>query len=135
MTKTCRPPGGVVALAVGFFALLLATSFHPEYGHYADEFNYIGCAKRPALGYVDHPPLAPLILAVNRLVLGDSLPALRILPALCGAFTILLAAWMASKLGGGVFAQMLAALCVVTAPLYLGVLAGEGFGCNRTELS
>jgi hypothetical protein len=106
-------------LALLFFALLFLTSFHPDYGHYADEFNYIACAERPDLGYVDHPPLAPLILAINRAVLGDSLPALRLLPALCGALTVLLAAWMARRLGGAAFAQLLAAVCVTTAPLYM----------------
>jgi hypothetical protein len=105
-------------IAAAFFGVLLATSFHPDYGHYADEFNYIACARRPALGYVDHPPLAPWVLAANRFVLGDSLPALRVLPALCGALAVLLAAWTARRLGGGALAQMLAALCVTTAPLY-----------------
>jgi hypothetical protein len=120
----------VGALAAGFFSLLLFSSLRPEYGHYGDEFNYIGCAKRPALGYVDHPPLAPLILAINRSLLGDSLPALRILPALCGAVTVLLAAAMATMLGGRAFARFLAALCVVAAPLYLvmfSIFSTNGF--------
>jgi dolichyl-phosphate-mannose--protein O-mannosyl transferase len=45
---------------------------------------------------------------------------LRFLPALCATVTVLLAAWIAARLGGGLFARSLAALCVVTAPLYLG---------------
>jgi hypothetical protein len=125
--ESSSPTASIIATA--FFVLLFSTSFHPDYGHYADEFNYIACAKRPDLGYVDHPPLAPLLLAVNRAVLGDSLPALRILPALCGALSVLLAAWMARRLGGGGGAQMLAALCMTTAPLYLSFFSIFSTNC------
>ena len=37
---------------------------------------------RPALGYVDHPPLAPLVLAAVQHLFGGSLLALRLVPAL-----------------------------------------------------
>lgn len=139
VTRTPEPeerfPGTLVlTLATLFFVLELLTSFHSAYGHYSDEFNYIACAKRLSLGYVDHPPLAPFILAVNRALLGDSLPALRFLPALCAAVTVLLAAWVAARLGGGVFARSIAALCVVTAPLYLGFFSLFSTNCFETVL-
>ena len=37
--------------------LLLLPSLSPHYGFYSDELYYLACARRPAFGYVDHPPL------------------------------------------------------------------------------
>lgn len=82
-----------------------------------------------AFGYVDHPPLAPVVLALDRWLLGDSLPAIRLLPALCGAATALAAAWMAQRLGAAGFGQILAALCVCVAPVYLGVFSIFSTNC------
>ncbi len=38
-------------------------------------------------GYVDHPPFSIFLLMLNRMVFGDSLFAIRLLPAIAGAFT------------------------------------------------
>ena len=56
--------------------------------------------------------------------LGDSLPAIRILPAVAGAIEVWLAARMARELGGGIAAQILTALAVFAAP---GLLAMDSF--------
>src|SRR5262249_49899390 len=70
-------------------------------------------------GYVDHPPLAPLLARLSRAALGDSLYALRLLPALASAAKVLLAGWIARELGGRRFAQVFAAFCILIAPIYL----------------
>jgi hypothetical protein len=129
------PLGWPVFAFAGLFAfLLLLTSNHPAYGYFVDELGYLACAKRLAFGYVDHPPLAPMVLAINRSLLGDSLPAMRLLPALCGAGTVLSAAWMAQRLGAARFAQLLAALCVSVAPVYLGVFSIFSTNCFEVLL-
>ena len=89
------------------------------YGYFRDEFYYLVCAERLAFGYVDLPPLAPFLLSVNRRLVGDSIFALRLLPAVAGAGTVLLAGLMARRLRGGRFAQALAALAVTIAPVHL----------------
>jgi 4-amino-4-deoxy-L-arabinose transferase-like glycosyltransferase len=119
----------VIAFAGLFGCTLLLTSLHPAYGYFVDELGYLACAERLAFGYVDHPPLAPTLLAVNRSLLGDSLPAMRWLPALCGAGTALASAWMARRLGAARFGQLLAALCVSVAPVYLGVFSIFSTNC------
>ena len=118
-----------LGLAALFFVLELLTSFHSAYGYFIDELYYIACAKRLAFGYVDHPPLAPASLALNRALLGDSLPALRFLPALCGGCSVLLAARMVWQLGGRAFAQILASLCVMMAPVFLAVFGIFSTNC------
>ena len=55
------------------------------YGWFRDEFYYIACSERLDLGYVDHPPLSIILLWGWRQLLGDSIYAIRLLPAIAGA--------------------------------------------------
>jgi dolichyl-phosphate-mannose--protein O-mannosyl transferase len=50
------------------------------------------------------------------MLLGDSLFAIRLLPALAGAGLVVLTAMIARELGGGRFAQALAGLAVIVTP-------------------
>ncbi len=109
-----------IPFLLALFQLALQMAFHGSYGYFRDELYYIACSDHLAFGYVDHPPLSIAILWVNRLILGDSLHALRFLPSLIDASVVLLAALMARKLGGSKFAQGLAALSVVAAHGLIG---------------
>jgi hypothetical protein len=99
--------------------LLLHFLTNGRYGYFRDEFYYIACGEHLDFGYVDHPPLIAVIARITRGLLGDSLFAIRFFPAVAGALTVLLTGWMARELGGGRFAQVLAALAVMIAPVYL----------------
>jgi len=92
-----------------------------QYGYFRDELYYIACSKRLAWGYVDQPPLSIALLALNRALVGDSLLALRWLPAMAGAGTVLITGLLVRALGGGRFAQVLACLCAVLVPIWLVV--------------
>jgi dolichyl-phosphate-mannose-protein mannosyltransferase len=107
----------VYGLAVG--AVCLHLLFAGRYGYFRDELYYAACGQHLAWGYVDHPPLAPLLARLSRAVLGDSLYALRFLPALASAAKVLLAGWIARELGGRRFAQFFASFCALIAPIYL----------------
>ena len=107
----------VAALAIAKLAgqLLLAG----RYGYFGDEFYYAACGEHLAWGYIDHPPLVAGLMYLTRHLLGDSLIAIRFVPALAGALVVWLAGRMARELGGGVYAQALAAVAVIAAPIYL----------------
>jgi len=90
-----------------------------HYGYFVDELYYMACSDHLDWGYVDQPPLIALLTKIARLLLGDSLPAIRLLPALAGAGTVLLTGLIARELGGGRFAQGIAALAVLVAPGFL----------------
>lgn len=102
------------------------------YGIFRDELYYLACADRPAWGYVDHPPLSVAVLAVNRAIFGDSVLALRWLPAVCAAGVVLLAASLATAFGGGVVARRLAALAAASAPIYLAIF--DFYSMNAIEV-
>lgn len=97
---------GYIALANLIFHLMAIKG----YGIFRDELYYIACSDHLAFGYVDQPPLSIFILKGVRLLLGDSLIALRILPVLAGTVFVYLTGWIARELGGKKFAMVLAAI-------------------------
>ena len=116
-----RTLAGDTTLLLGFslFVVLLQLLVSGRYGYFRDEFYYFACGEHLAWGYVDQPPFVALMAAMTRGLLGDSLLAVRLLPALCNGLIIFLTGLIARELGGGRFAQGLAALAVLIAPVYL----------------
>ena len=113
-------PADGALLALALAKLLLHFTAITKYGWFRDELYYLVCAQHPAAGYVDQPPLSIWILGVVRALFGDSLIAIRLLPALAGAATVFITGRIARELGGGHFAQALAALAALIAPVFLG---------------
>jgi hypothetical protein len=110
----------VTTFALAKLLIHLLTNAFGGYGIFRDEFYYLACAHRLDLGYVDQPPLSIYILAFNGLLFGDSLFALRLLPAIAGALTVFVVGLMARRLGGGTFAAGLACLAAIVSPISLG---------------
>jgi len=65
---------------------------------------------------VDMPPLTAVQAFVARALFGDSMLAIRLLPALEGSALVLLVGALARRLGGGRWAQATAALAAALAP-------------------
>ena len=130
-TKTF-PRDLTIPFLLAGFQLALQITFHGNYNYFRDELYYIACSNHLTFGYVDQPPLSIAILWVTRHLLGDSLYAIRFLPALVGAVVVFLAALMARKLGGRSFAQTLAALSVVAAHGLIG--QGKFFSMNPFDV-
>ena len=89
-------------------------------GFHTDELYYIDCGRHPALGYVDFPPIVPLLARLETNLLGATPWALRLLPTLLGAFMVVLSGAYVRRLGGSLRLQALALLIAVTAPYFLG---------------
>ena len=68
----------VACLAACKVLVLLYSGRH--YGFFRDELYYLACSRHLDWGYVDQPPLIALIGWLVRVVLGDSMLALRLLP-------------------------------------------------------
>ena len=114
----------LLVIASVFVLFQAAVTVFGGYGYFIDEFYYVACARRPAFGYVDHPPLAPLVLAVVRAIAGESLLAVRTPAFLCGAIVVWATGRMVREFGGGRWAALTAATVTAMAP---GVLAMTGF--------
>ncbi len=107
-------------LLITLLKLAVNMCFHGQYGYFRDELYYIACSDHLAWGYVDQPPLSIFILAFSRLILGNSLHAIRFLPAVAGAGVVVLTGLMVRKIGGDRFAQVLGALAAAFSPVVLG---------------
>ena len=112
-------------LALFVFHLLV----NRQYGFHGDELYFIVCGNRPAWGYVDHPPLVPMIARFATDLMGVNLFALRFFPALVLGVCCLLTGWLARRLGAGRFGEFLAALSFVCTPMFLRLGAFLNIPC------
>ncbi len=108
----------LVAAKIGIHALL---SGPLAWGYMTDELYLLDSLDRLDWGFVDHPPLSVALLLLVRTFLGDSIVAIRILPALFSAAIVLITGLLARELGGGKTAQPLAALAALVTPVYLAM--------------
>ena len=128
---TLLSTGMAVVWAIALAKLLLHIYFNIRYGYFRDEFDYMSCGDHLQWGYVDQPPLIPFLTHISRAVLGDSLRAIRFLPALASSLLVVQSAVVARQLGGRRYALLLTALCVALAPQYLS--NGGLLGTNILE--
>src|SRR5881296_3393656 len=87
-SKAFLADGMLIVLPISFGLLLFHCYFNNRYGYFRDEFDYLACGSHLAWGYVDQPPLIPFFTKLSRLVLGDSLRSIRIIPALATSAAI-----------------------------------------------
>jgi len=104
----------MIALCATKFLFHLLTSIQ-HYGYFRDELYYLDMARHLDWGYVDAAPLIA-VYAKLTLLLGGSLAALRVLPALAGTALIALTMLIARELGGNRYAQTVAGLVVLFSP-------------------
>src|SRR6266513_843813 len=112
-------------------ALLVHLLTNGRYGYFRDELYYIACGRHLAFGYVDQPPLSILLLRLSQVLLGDSLFAIRLLPALAGAATSALTGGIARELGGRALAVALA--CAGSLCALFNLAVGNFFSMNAFE--
>jgi len=108
-----RPVLGVAAVTA-MVHLLVAGRF----GWHRDEFYYVICGRHLDWGYVDQPPLAPLLARLAADLPGGVLP-LRLLAIAAEVGCILLVSVLTAELGGHRRAQILAAAAVAACPIFV----------------
>jgi len=111
-----------IDFALAALAFLAHAAFANRYDFFRDELYFIICGRHPAFGYVDQPPVVPLISALTQAA-GENLVLLRLVPALAAGATVLVACAFARLAGGGRFAQVAAGIPTGFAPMFLGLYA------------
>ena len=106
--------GVVIGLCAAKLLLHVFTSVR-HYGYFRDELYYLDMARHLDWGYVDAAPLIA-VYAKLALLMGGSLAALRILPALAGAALVALSMVIAREFGGGRYAQFLTGFAILVCP-------------------
>jgi hypothetical protein len=118
-----QPTAFVAPLLYGGAALIVLVvhlATNGNLGFHTDELYYIDSGRHPALGYVDFPPIVPLLARLETDLLGATPWGLRLLPTLLGGFMVALSGMYVRRLGGSLRLQAPALLIAVTAPYFLG---------------
>lgn len=115
--RSGRLPALVWLVGAAFVAVEVAVS--GRYGFMQDELYFIDAGRHLALGYVDQPPLMPLLDRVTG-VFGLNPTAIRIIPALAGGAIVVITGRLAALFGAGRLGQVLAALAMACAPVLIG---------------
>lgn len=126
--------GMAIVWAITLLKFLFHLYFNNRYGYFRDEFDYISCGDHLGWGYVDQPPLIPFLIHISRAVLGDSLRAIRFVPALASSFLVVQTGLIARELGGKFYAVVLSAVCVLVAGQYLSNASLLGTNCLEPTL-
>src|SRR5580704_18436616 len=120
-----------VAYLLAAVAVALQMATNGRYGYFRDELYYLALSHHLNWGYVDLAPMSPLMAYIGRVLFGDSLRAIRLLPALALGVEILITGLITRELGGKRFAVFLSCLAVLLAPV---ILANAGrFSMNPFE--
>ncbi len=116
-----------LALAFGLLKYVLATACqiamqHAGYEVFRDELYFVVCGRHPAWGYVDQPPIIPLVARIAELLFGfGSLALFRTFASLAGAAEVALTGVLAWRMGASRWAQALAMTGILLAPMVMGV--------------
>jgi Dolichyl-phosphate-mannose-protein mannosyltransferase len=111
--------GMLVVYGIALASFVLHMIFNSRYGYFRDEFDYIICGRHLAWGYVDQPPLLPVLSRICLGIFGESLRSVRLIPALTTAALIALTGLITRELGGKRFAVAFSAVTILMAPIYL----------------
>jgi len=110
-----------ILIYLSLFKLILLIIFSGNYGWFRDEYYYIEVSKHLDWGYVDMQPLSALILAVSRVLFGDSIFGIKIFSYLAGSVIVFISGLIAKELNGSKFAQIFTAFIVIFSGTVLGV--------------
>jgi hypothetical protein len=105
------------AAAAAVIALHLATS--GNLGFHTDELYYLDCGRHPAFGYVDFPPVVPLLARLETALLGVTPWSLRVLPSVLSGLLVVLFGAYARRLGGSLPVQAVALVIGIASPYLL----------------
>lgn len=112
-----RPHHGPLLVGLAVTTLHLVVAATTPFDYFRDELYYLACANHPAAGYVDHPPLSIWLLALVRTLLGDSLLAIRVVPAVASGATALVVGLLARDMGARARGATIAALVTAAVPV------------------
>src|ERR1044071_9822513 len=118
-----------VILSFTAIALLVHVLTNGRYGYFRDELYYIACGRHLAFRYVYQPPLSILLLRLSQMLLGDSLFAIRLLPAFAGAAIVAFTGLTARELGGRAWGAI-ALACAGSLCALFNLAVGNFFSMN-----
>ncbi|MDX2432910.1 MAG: glycosyltransferase family 39 protein [Bacteroides sp.] len=108
-----------IILAFTLLKLLAHLFTATNYGFQRDAYLYMAQSKHLDWGYFSTPPLLAFLTRIHTSIWGDSLLAVRLLPALAGAASIYIVGWLIRQLKGGPRAQIIGLTAYLLSPAFL----------------
>ncbi len=108
--------------AIAIATALVHLALGGRYDAMRNELYFIVCGRRPDFGYVDQPPLAPLIAAATQLF-GVNVWLMRLPGAIAATALVVVSAALAKLLNGRSVAMALAAASAALSPALAGIAA------------
>ncbi|GAA0945726.1 glycosyltransferase family 39 protein [Kribbella koreensis] len=119
-----RPGVGFATRPVAGVAVTLAvvlTALSGRYGFHRDELYFLVAGDHLAWGYVDQPPLTPLLVHISTTIFGETPMGIRVISTLSSALTVVVVALIAREFSATRRAQTLAAICTAVSGFVMGV--------------
>ena len=107
----------VLLFALAKLLVHLITATH--YGLHRDAYLYLAQSDHLDWGFFSTPPLTAFMTRIHTLIWGDSLLAVRMLPALVGSISIFLVGWLIKALKGGTMALVMGLSAYLLSPAFL----------------
>lgn len=112
----------LIVSAITVATALLHLAVAGRYDIFRNELYFIVCGRHPDFGYVDQPPLVPLLAAATQ-AFGDNVWLLRLPAAAAAVALVPLSATLARLAGGRTLSIVLAAAAAALSPALAGVTA------------
>lgn len=98
---------------LALFSITLHLVFNGNLEYHRDELLYFSLGQHPDFGFATVPPMIGWIAWLMQNILGYSVFAVRLFPALISGIMVLLVSDMSGELGGKKFAQVLAGIGII----------------------
>jgi len=108
-----------LSLLVASLQFLLRLGSLSNYGFHQDELLYMALGDHLAWGFKETPPFIALVGWLSKNIIGDSVFAMRLIPALCSALIVYFTGRLTIALGGKWFAVLLACCGIAFSSAFL----------------